>query len=1209
MANILVVDDRPINRKLLVSLLGYQEHCLLEASDGAEALSLVRSHHPDLVITDIVMPTMDGYEFVHQLRADPAISTTPVIFYTANYHKHEAESLASDCGVDHILTKPCESEHILRVVNESLHPHLITRPSLSHDFNQEHLRVITNKLSQTVDGLRISNQRLAALIDVNLQFASERDPQQLLTNVCSAARDLLGAKYALLAVETRNNKNDIYFITSGMDAEMVENLGELTLSEGVVGSAFTECKPHRLTNPQGDPQALGLPLRYPPVHSLLVGPIVSLTHVYGWICLTDKIGAEAFNAEDERLLGILAAQVGRIYENGNLYIEIRQQAIQREAEIEQRKLVQEALTDSEERFRQMAENIRDVFFLVDANSNRMLYISPAYEEIWGRSCASLYANPDSWNEAIHQDDKAATCEKYKQQGMSAGKFEYEYRILRPDESIRWLEVRGFPIRDVAGQMIRIAGVAKDITESREAARELRESERRFSNMLDNVELISVMLDREGQITYCNDYLLRLTGWRREEVIGGDWFELFMPPELGDMKPAFIALLANLPETWHRENDIFTRSGERRLIRWNNSVLRSGAGSVIGSASIGEDITAQKQAEINIRRLNRVYTVLSSINALIMRVHDRDELFREACRIAVEQGQYHMAWIGIVDWNAMKIVPIASAGTEPEFLTLIRDRYSLREDTPLEPTMTARAVKEKKAIVSNEIRDDPTILFAKEYIAHSISSKAILPLLVSNEVVGIFVLYADKTGFFDESEIKLLTELASDIAFAIDHIDKQERLNYLAYYDALTGLANRSLFLERVAQYIRSAIDGGHKLALYLIDLDRFKNINDSLGQPAGDELLRQVAEWLRHTVGDASLLARVSADHFAAVMPTVKQEGSIVSLLEKMLDAFMEHPFQLNDAIFRISAKVGIALFPADGASVDALFKNAEAALKKAKASGDRYLFYTQTMTATVAVTLTLENQLRQAIDKEEFVLHYQPKVNIASEKLTGAEALIRWNDPRTGQLVPPDRFIPILEETGLIYDVGRWALRKAVEDYLRWRNAGLAAVRIAVNVSPLQLRNRSFITEIEQAIGIDKHAAAGLELEITESIIMADVKNSIFTLNSIRNMGVTIAIDDFGTGFSSLSYLAKLPVDTLKIDRSFVIDMTAEPEGLALVSTIINLAHSLKLKVVAEGVETEGQLRLLRLLSCDEMQGYLFSKPVPINIFETRYLVPPPGE
>jgi EAL domain-containing protein (putative c-di-GMP-specific phosphodiesterase class I) len=247
---------------------------------------------------------------------------------------------------------------------------------------------------------------------------------------------------------------------------------------------------------------------------------------------------------------------------------------------------------------------------------------------------------------------------------------------------------------------------------------------------------------------------------------------------------------------------------------------------------------------------------------------------------------------------------------------------------------------------------------------------------------------------------------------------------------------------------------------------------------------------------------------------------------------------------------------------------------------------------------------LRQALDREQFVLHYQPKVDVATGQLAGAEALIRWNDPATG-LVPPARFIPILEETGLIYEVGRWALHKAIADYLRWIQSGFVAVRIAVNVSPQQLRHRDFVADIKLAVSIDPSAAAGLELEITESMVMQDFKHNIVSLHSIRALGVCIAIDDFGTGFSSLSYLAKLPVDTLKIDRSFIIDMEAGREGSALVATIISLAHALNLKVVAEGVETSEQLALLRSLHCDEFQGYLFGKPVPAEIFEAKYLVP----
>jgi EAL domain-containing protein (putative c-di-GMP-specific phosphodiesterase class I) len=259
-------------------------------------------------------------------------------------------------------------------------------------------------------------------------------------------------------------------------------------------------------------------------------------------------------------------------------------------------------------------------------------------------------------------------------------------------------------------------------------------------------------------------------------------------------------------------------------------------------------------------------------------------------------------------------------------------------------------------------------------------------------------------------------------------------------------------------------------------------------------------------------------------------------------------------------------------------------------------------MTETVVGRLNLEIQLRQALELDQYVLHYQPKVDVASGKIIGAEALIRWNDPICG-MVPPGRFIPILEETGLIHEVGRWALETAMAQHLRWLDAGLGAIRIAVNLSALQLRNRDFVANIERVLNVDPDAAAGLELEITESLIMDDVKLSIANLHVIRALGVRVAIDDFGTGFSSLSYLSKLPVDSVKIDRSFIGEMVLSPEGLSLVSIIIDLAHSLRLRVVAEGVETEEQSRLLQLLRCDELQGYLFSKPLPALLFEQKYL------
>jgi diguanylate cyclase (GGDEF)-like protein len=595
-------------------------------------------------------------------------------------------------------------------------------------------------------------------------------------------------------------------------------------------------------------------------------------------------------------------------------------------------------------------------------------------------------------------------------------------------------------------------------------------------------------------------------------------------------------------------------------------------------------------------------MVGSINALSIRVRERDDLFTNACRIAVQDGEFEMAWIGVVDSSETRIVPMASAGIDEKTLAAIKDLFFGSEGTLQGRTLAARAIREKAAVVSNNVPNDETLLFGRMHTEAGVRSIAMLPLLVAGRAIGVFVLYTTKLEFFDAAGLQLLTELAGNVAFAIDHIEKQERVDYFAYYDEITGLANRSLFLDRLTQHMLNAAPAGHRVAVFLIDLERFKKFNDSLGRPAGDVLLKEFADWLAQNAGSVNVVARVGTDHFAVVLPEVTYEGDVAQLLEVLIAALLSHPFIVNDVAYRIAAKVGIAIFPEDGADADTLFKNAEGALKKAKVSRDRYLFYAQKMTETMAGSLSIENRLRVALEQHEFVLHYQPKVNLVTGRLTGAEALIRWNDPHTG-LVPPARFISVLEETGLIHDVGRWALRKAIEDHLRWRSAGLAAPRIAVNVSPLQLRDKRFVAEIEEAVRIAPNAAEGLELEITESLIMENVSHSIASLLAIRALGITVAIDDFGTGYSSLSYLSRLPVDTLKIDRSFVIDMNSGSGGLTLVSAIIDLAHALKLKVVAEGVETEEQMRQLRLLRCDEFQGYLFGKPVPRQVFESLYL------
>ncbi len=711
----------------------------------------------------------------------------------------------------------------------------------------------------------------------------------------------------------------------------------------------------------------------------------------------------------------------------------------------------------------------------------------------------------------------------------------------------------------------------------------------------------VLVNTQGIVVLANERVCSLFGYEEGALTGKPVLDL-IPERFRDSHGKYLEEYFQAPRV--REMglgmELTARSADGSEFPVEVSLNPYGEPGVVYTLASIRPIVERRATEIRIRHLNRILAMQSRMHALIVRVHDREDLFREACRIAVEAGAFTMAWIGLLDGDGSQVRVVASFGERAEeYLT------NIETETPLMTGPAGTAIRENRAVwIQNFQQHELTRPWHARSEGFGWSSVATLPLHRAGVPIGALVLYAGEIGAFDEEEERQLVELAANLSFAIDHIEKERKLNYLAYYDVLTGLANRTLFLNRVTHYLRSAVSGRKKLAVFLIDLDRFKNINDSLGQLAGDKLLKQVAKWMTREVGDANLLARLDADHFAVVIPEIGQEDDVALLVEGWMKALRDHPFGVKTATFRISAKVGISMYPEDGSNADTLFKHAEVALKQAKASRNRYLFHTPKMTEMMAGKFVLENQLRQALDKHEFMLHYQPKMNMASGKLTGAEALIRWNDPRTG-LVPPGRFTPMLEETGLIYEVGRWALGQAIEDYLRWRRAGLPAVRIAVNVSPLQLRNRHFISDIERAIGSDRDAAASLELEITEGLIMEDVEYSIATLRAIRAMGVSIAIDDFGTGFSSLSYLSKLPLDTLKIDRTFVSDLTEAPEGLAQVSTIINLAHSLNLKVVAEGVETAEQARLLKMLGCNEMQGFYLSKPLPGDIFEARYLSP----
>ncbi len=424
---------------------------------------------------------------------------------------------------------------------------------------------------------------------------------------------------------------------------------------------------------------------------------------------------------------------------------------------------------------------------------------------------------------------------------------------------------------------------------------------------------------------------------------------------------------------------------------------------------------------------------------------------------------------------------------------------------------------------------------------------------------------------------------------------EQRLHHMAHYDGLTNLPNRNLLIDRLEQSLARVRWHDRVLAVLFLDLDRFKVINDTLGHDAGDKLLQATAERLSKCVRDGDTVARLGGDEFAILLTDVAQTKDISPLAQTILDAFA-HCFDLEGHQVFVTASMGISLYPNDAEDAASFLKNADIAMYRAKEQGgNNYRFYTADMNTRAVERLTLETALRGALERNEFFLYYQPQIDLNSGRIMGIEALVRWQHPDLG-VVPPLEFIAILEEIGLIVPVGKWVLQSACQQVRAWRDAGISTPRIAVNLSARQFADPHLMVDIRQFCndaGLDPHL---LELEITESVIMKQGDSTMETLRQLHEMGIRLAVDDFGTGYSSLAYLKRFPIQTLKIDRSFVNDVTVDPDDATIVSAIISLAHALGLQVVAEGVETSDQLQFLRSRGCDAAQGYLFSKPMPAD-------------
>jgi diguanylate cyclase (GGDEF)-like protein/PAS domain S-box-containing protein len=751
-----------------------------------------------------------------------------------------------------------------------------------------------------------------------------------------------------------------------------------------------------------------------------------------------------------------------------------------------------------------------------------------------------------------------------------------------------------------GNLVRLPhAVARAVDQAREKARrcaaeaELDASRERLETLLHNVDsALSSYSLVESRYHYFSPAAERVYGRSADEFYrnGRAWYDFVHPDDAQDFLDAEERLMANGQS--EMEYRVVHPDGSIRWVSHRSKVAHDAAGTPIRIDTIGTDITERKEEQRQLDRLSRIRDVFAALNSAIVRITDSSLLCREACRIASAIGGFPIVSVLTVDVNAK--VGKVEAVTEELESSSQRVVDAAAQDPEHAGSFFAESLRRGRPVVANDLRAIHSGAAETDALKSAgVGAIGSFPFVIDATRKGALVLGVREQNFFNDEETELVVAITNNLGFALELAAKRERLDYLAYYDPLTELPNRTLAQDRLGQELAAAERRGDHLALLVFDIRRFSYVNTTLGDAAGDEVLRTLAARLRERVG-STRVARVAGDRFAIIIPELRSIRDVTTALSSEGLELMAEPFRVGERELRLTAHVGCAVYPSDGTDALTLFRNAEAALQSAKAADAPHLFYAPELNQRLERRLELEARLRRAAAEHQFVLYYQPKVELRNRTMTSVEALIRWQDPeRPNGLVPPGEFIPVLEETGLIVEVGRWAIGEAVRQHHAWLAADLAAPRIAVNVSPVQLADARLVDDVSRALA-EFPADSGLDIEVTESGVMANIVDAIETLRQIRELGVGIALDDFGTGHSSLSYIFQLPLTTLKIDRSFINGMTSEPDKLTIVSTVISLGRELRLQVVAEGVETEEQAKLLGLLRCDQIQGFLIGRPMP---------------
>ena len=881
-----------------------------------------------------------------------------------------------------------------------------------------------------------------------------------------------------------------------------------------------------------------------------------------------SIGVLLFNARevrppDERLLQaarVIGSQVGQFL---------------------QRKQAEGALSESEARFRETFELAATGIAHV-ALDGRFLRVNRRLCEMLGYDEAELVGR--SVKDLSHPDDRDVT--DLQREYMRAGELasaRFEKRYFRKDGSTVWFGLTVALARDAGGAPTHEIAVLEDITERKEREAALQ----RFRTALDSsADMVFLFRLRDGALLDFNQAVCGYLGYSREELLELHPQDVRTDVTAESLRAELAELIAapgrsNIVVTEYRRKDGSTFPAESR-----RSVIDTPQGRVVVINS--RDLSERRRAEKRRATQARYQKKIARLGQSALAKRDAAELLEQAVQSVLEGLSGGV--VAYVERNATpgevvlkRVDGLAEALPEAAVA-------HCRRESPLGRVLDGAA----PLIVNPPWGEEEPLPFpwAERYLA-----AAIVAVPGDRGARGALCALAEHKGAFGPEELRFLGAAASMVSAALHRLDSEARLAYLAQFDPLTGLPNRALLSDRFTQMIVLARRRSAPLGVLFIDLDDFKLVNDTQGHAAGDELLKETARRLLASVRQGDTVARISGDEFAVILGDMARADDAALVAQKIIDKLGEG-FTIRGQEVFVTASIGIATFPADGADAESLLGAADAAMYRAKQAGrNAFQFFTAEINQRTRVRAQLSVELRRALERDEFSLAYQPKIDLATGKASGAEALLRWNHPERGTVMPVE-FIPVLEESGLIVPVGEWVLERACRDLKAWQAAGRTVMPVAVNLSARQFRQQDLDARIRAIVDAAGIAPSLIELEITESQLMHDPEHATRVLRALGDAGLRVAIDDFGTGYSSLAYLTRFPLTSLKIDRSFVAHVLSDKADATIVRTIVDMAHTLGFTVVAEGVESGPQADFLRDLGCEQAQGYLFARPMPAAAF-----------